>query len=300
MTRTLTAGMISHVAGTAHTRARMLRLDLVDGTTLAITDHDKNLIFDLGDGSETYLASTGMSVSDVQQSTGFDADDFEVTGPVTDTGLTTKTALLGGRFDGAVARLFQVNWANLADGAIEIQNGTVALATVRGGSFKLTVHSEIGKFQQTLGDVTTLQCRYDFGTAPCPAVPVSVTATVSAVTDERSFSVTYAGTYASDYFNKGTVQFTSGTLAGTRKVEVYDFTSGGAGAGSLVLWTGLVEAPDIGDVLTLRQGCYDLASNQSKSRVACVALLGSAVDFGGEPDLPGQDKMLTYPSGGAA
>lgn len=276
----------------------MLRLSLKDGSNLAITDHDQDIDFDLGDGVVTYSASTGILPSNLALSSGFDADDIEVQGPITGNGLTTLPAFLGGRFDDAVAELFQVNWSNLAQGAIKLLRGFTVLASVDGGKFKLTIHSEISKFHQTIGDVTSLYCRYAFGVAPCPAVPVTLAATVSGVTSAGAFAVTFTGTYASDYFNRGTVEFATGALAGTRPVEIQDFT-GGVGIGSLILWTDLAAIPTIGDTLTITQGCYDLAGNQSKTRAACVVLLGSAVDFGGEPDLPGQDKMLTFPNPGA-
>jgi len=234
MARTLSAGLISHIAGTAHTRATMLRLDLNDGSTLAITDHDQDLDFDLGDGVVTYLSGVGILPSDVALSTGFEADDFEARGPITDDGLTTLVAMLGGRFDNATAKLFQVNWSDLTQGAIKILQGYVAQADVNGGEFKLTIHSEMSKFSQTVGSVTSLYCRYAFGVTPCPAVPVTLACTVTAVTDERQFAFSFTGTTATGFYNRGTVSFTGGALSGTRKVEVFSFT-GGTGWGGVVL-----------------------------------------------------------------
>lgn len=292
--RSLSFGLTAMLAGDADPRVTMLRLDLADGTVLAITDHDRDLPFDLGDGVATYSASSGLAISDISLSVGFDADDFEVTGPVTEDGLTTLPALLGGRFDDAVARLFQISWEDPEHGAIALMRGFVALAEVQGGRFKLTCHSEISKLQRPVGAVSGPYCRYTFGVDDgiasfCPAVPEELAATVAAVTDDRAFSVTYSGTFANDYWNKGAVQFATGALAGTRKVEIDLFTSGGAGAGSLALFAPLVALPEVGDTLTIRQGC-------GHTRPDCVEILGDAVDFGGEPDMPGADLVLTYPS----
>ncbi len=284
MSRTLTAALVTHLALPAQTRAVMLRLDLKDGTVLAITDHDQDLAYDLGDGSASYSASTGILPSDLSLSTGFDADDIEVIGPVTDSGATTRAALLGGRFDDAVARLFMVNWNSLTDGAIRLLSGRVVLATVEGGRFRLTIHSEITRYAQEIGRTITGYCDADFGDARCGHVIVPLAATVTAVTDERAFTVSFAGTYANDYFNRGTLAFLTGVLAGCRPVEIFDWTSGGA----VTLWTGLAEAPEIGDTLELSQGC-------GKTRLDCMDF-ANIVNFRGFPDVPGTDQVLRYPN----
>ena len=280
--RTLTSGMAGHIAGTAHKRAVMLRLDLVDGTVLAITDHDKDLSFDLGDGAATYSAGTGILPSDLSLAVGFDASDIEVVGPIGDS--VTRAAVLGGRYDDAVARLFQVNWNALSDGAIKLMRGRVAMSAVEGGRFKLTINSEAARFTQQVGRIISGYCEADFGDTRCGYTVTPLAATVTAVTDDRTFSVSFTGTYADNYFNRGTVTFTSGALAGCRPVEVHDW----AGVGAVALWTSLPEAPQVGDTLELRQGC-------GKTRADCLAF-DNVVNFRGFPDVPGTDQVMKYPS----
>ena len=283
--RTLTNGLAGHIAGTAHKRAVMLRLDLVDGSTLAVTDHDNPIGFDLGDGEVEYTPRTGILPSDISLSTGFDPDDFEVTGPITETGLTTRTAILGGRFDGAVARLFQVNHSAPSQGAIKLLKGEVVMAEAVDSTFKLTVNSQIARFAQQVGRIITGYCDADFGDARCGYTVVPLAATVTAVTDDRTFTVSFTGTYADNYFNRGTVTFTSGDLNGCRPVEVFDWSA----AGAVALWTSLPESPSIGDTLQLRQGC-------GKTRAACL-VYDNVVNFRGFPDVPGTDQIMKFPDG---
>lgn len=284
--RTLGA-LAGHISGTAHKRATMLRLDLADGSVLAVTDHDETLSFDLGDGAASYTPATGILPSDLLLTAGLEADQMEVTGPVTETGLTTRTALIGGRFDYARARLFQVNWSDLSQGAAKLLEGEVVLAEVTSGTFKLTIHSQIARLSRTIGRVITGYCDADFQDARCGFSEAATVATVSGVTDARSFTVSYSGTIASDWFNRGTAQFTSGALSGTRPVEVFDF-AGGAGAGAVALWIDLPEVPAIGDTLNLKRGC-------DKTRTACMAY-GNMINFRGFPDVPGSDQVLKYPN----
>lgn len=282
MSRTLSADLATHLAGDTHTRCAMLRLDLVDGSTLAFTDHDAPLSFDLGDGAASYEPDTGILPSDLSLSAGFDADDMEVSGPIGD--VVTRTALLGGRFDDAVVRFFQVNWSDLTDGPVRLVKGRVVRADVLGGTFKFTIHSEMSKFSQTVGRTIIAYCDADFGDARCGFDVVPVDATVTAVTDERSFTVSFSGSFADDYFNFGTVTFLTGAMAGCRPVEVFDWTA----AGVVTLWTGAVEPPGIGDTLELRQGC-------PKTREACLGF-DNVVNFRGFPDVPGSDQVLRYPN----
>lgn len=289
--RTLSAGIAGHIAGTAHKRVSMLRLDLVDGSTLALTDHNRDLPFDLGDGSATYLAGTGILPSDLSLSTGFDADEIEVSGPIVAggslaAGEVTKTMVLGGRFDDATARCFQVNWDDLDGGAIELLKGRVVLAEVEGSRFKLTIRSEIDKFSQEVGRTITAYCDADFGDSRCGYSPITDAVTVTAVTDARSFTVSNTAARANDFFNMGTVQFTSGALNGTRPVEVFDYATSGA----VALWTELPEPPQVGDTLNIMQGC-------GKTRADCLAY-DNVVNFRGFPDVPGSDQVLRYPNPG--
>ena len=286
--RSLTAGMTTHLAGRTHKRCAMLRLDLQDGTTYAITDHEQSLAFNLGDGEVTYSPRSGILPSDLSLSTGFDADSVEISGPVVETATeawhVTRAAVLGGRFDDAVARFFQVRWDNLANGPIRLMKGYVVKAEVVASRFKLTIHSEISKYKQETGRVITGYCDADFQDSRCGYSETPDTVTVASVTDERLIVIDNTEGRADDYFNRGTVTFTSGPLAGIRPIEIQDFASSGA----LSLWAELPELPEVGDTVELRRGC-------GKTRTDCMAY-GNIVNFRGFPDVPGTDQVLRYPN----
>lgn len=288
MSRTLGGPLTTYVAAGAKTPARMLRLDLRDGGTLAITDHSADIAFDLGDGSVTYSPRTGILPSDLSLSTGFDADEVEITGPLVETATedwhVTKAMVLGGRFDDATVRFFEVNWRDLTMGAIKLMRGIVYMANVEGSTFKLSIRSEISRFSQEIGRTITAYCDADFGDTRCGYVITPLSATITAVTSEREFTVSFTGTYADNFFNRGTVTFTSGALAGTRPVEVFDWSA----AGQVATYVELVALPEIGDTLELRQGC-------GKTRTDCIEY-ANIVNFRGFPDVPGTDQVLRYPN----
>jgi uncharacterized phage protein (TIGR02218 family) len=278
VSRTLSAGLSSHISGRSHTRCNMILLDLRDGNNIGITDHDKDITFDIGDGEVTYDSGTGILTSDVSQSASLDADNFEVTGPIAD--VVTLEAVLGGRFDRARVRLFQINWKRPQDGAIKILAGNISEARVEGGRFVFEVRSDFDRFNQVVGRVITNQCDADYGDARCGATPEQITYTVTGVTDALSFTGSFTGSYAADYFNFGTIEFTSGDLAGTLPIEIFDWTAGG----QITLFCPAAEAPAIGDTATVKRGC-------GKSRADCMAR-NNIVNFRGFPEIPGSDQIL--------
>lgn len=280
MTRTLGGPLASHLATRTHTRCRMLRMDLVDGTSIGITDHDQPLSFDLGDGALNYSPSTGIVTSDIEMSAGFETDNYEITGPISVT--VTLAGVVGGRFARARIRIFEVNWNSLGSGPIRLMAGNIAETSVEGGKFRFQVRSDVDRFNQVIGRTITPYCNADFMDARCGYSEAALSATVSAVTDTMRFTVTFSGSYANDYFNKGTVSFQTGELAGTLPVEIEDWTSGGA----IELFMPLFGLPEIGDTLDLRRGCQ-------KTRAACMAY-SNIENFRGFPEVPGSDQVLKY------
>lgn len=278
MSRTLTAGMTGHLATRSHTRAMMLLLVLRDGTSIGVTNHDKDIVFDLGDGSVTYQAGTGILTSDISLQAGLDADNYEVTGPISD--IVTLEALTGGRFNRARASLFQVNWRNLTLGAIKLLAGNVSEARIDGGSFTFEIRSDCDRFNQVVGRLITNNCDADYGDTRCGATPESVVGTVTSVVDALSFTVSYAGSYADDYFNAGTVEALTGQLAGTDPIEIQDWSVGG----NVVLFIPLAENPAVGDTFNIKRGC-------GKSRADCMAR-NNIANFRGFPDLTGSDQLM--------
>jgi hypothetical protein len=173
----------------------------------------------------------------VSLSASLDADNYEVTGPIGDT--VTLDAIVGGRFNRARARLFQVNWKDLSQGAIKLLAGNVSEARVEGGKFTLEVRSDMDRYNQVVGRVLTDSCDADFADqVSCFATATEITGTVTDVTDAMRFTVSFTGSYANDFFNKGTVRDFSGASGG-RPVEIESWTS----AGVIVLFAPLTEAP---------------------------------------------------------
>lgn len=280
MTRTVGGGLATHLAEHGQTVATMLRIDCVNGDTLAFTDHDNELSYDLGDGVAVYQPWTGINPSDVVLAAGFDASNFEVTGPLGD--VVTRAHVLGGKFRGANARLFIVNWADLTDGAAKIMRGRVAGSRVEGSRFVFEVRNAADAFNESWGRVFSPLCSATFGDAQCTVARTPIAATVTAVTDAFRFTLDLGGAHPDDYFNLGAVSFQSGELDGTADAAVFDY-NGTTGAVELV--EPMFAAPQVGDTVNIYRGCSKLLKSDDASLPTCLSY-GNVVNFRGWPECP--------------
>lgn len=293
MTRTVPTAIATKLANGLSTLSRCLRLDLRDGTSIGITDRDRALTVNLGDGDLTYSARTGVLPSAVSLKLGFETDNFEVRGPIGD--LVTQAAVLGGRYDRAVARLFDVDWQAPGNTA-PLMRGHIAEARVEAGEFVFTVRSVADAFNQTIGVVLTPYCRYDFGDSRCGVDTTSYTfaGTVTGVTDEMTFQAMLSGSPTAAQARMGKVEWLTGDLAGTNPMEVF-----GLSGTTLTMWAPMAEPPAIGDTFNLKAGCSKLRASDDATIPTCFSY-ANVENFGGEPDLTGSDGYNKYPVPGSS
>ncbi len=286
--RTHSAGLETHLAGLTHSRCNMLLLDLVDGTTIGLTDHDINLTFDLdGDGPINYQAGHGILPSDVTTKVGFDVDNYEVSMPFGD--VVTLEGITGRRFQRARTRLFQVNWDDVTQGASRTLYGKVADARPEGGTAVLEVRGLTEAYNHIVGRVLTTSCDADFGDTRCGVARTEFATTVTAVTSNLAFTLDITGMPAIN-FDFGGIQFTAGALDGTREMELFSFD---AGTGEVELFGPLSGVPEVGDALILFNGCSKLLMSDDVSVPTCLSY-DNVLRYRGFWDAPGTDTYNKY------
>jgi uncharacterized phage protein (TIGR02218 family) len=287
MTATLSTDFQSHLKSRSHQLCWLLRLDLKDGTVLGFTDHDQVLNFDDGDGAIDYRPDFGMALSNIQTGTGLDAGNFEVTFPISS--IITREAVTGGRFNRAEARLSRVIWSNLSAGARKFMLGNAGEWRVEGDKAIAEVRDQRDRLNQTVGRQLQNQCDADYGDQiRCFATPTEITGTVTAVTSATQFTVSFSGTYADGFFDRGkVVGLTGGNV--NLIAPIWSWTS----AGAIELFMPLIEAPQVGDTFTVKDGC-------ARTRAACMAH-GQILNFRGFPEVPGTSALKpAIPAQGSA
>lgn len=276
------------LSGSNRSAAECVMMQDRSGTRIGFTTWDVPLTADIGTGAGDESFFAGMNMGSLTLATGFDAGYFEFSGPLGPT--LTRADVNGGRWNSAFVWLFKIS----PDGGeiVPLMKGRAREPRVEGGSFHFEVRNEADRLNQKQGRRISNLCSADFGDAQCGLPLVPIAATVSAVTDDLHFSVTFSGTYADDYFNQGTADFQTGDLAWLPSMEVEDFT-GGTGSGFVELFEPFFKPPQIGDTLTLNRGCSKLRISADGSLPTCHGY-SNILNFRGFPEVPGSDQVLKY------
>jgi uncharacterized phage protein (TIGR02218 family) len=273
--KTLPPGLDAHVAGEVTTLAFCWKLTRRDGTVLGFTDHDRDIVVD----AVTYRAASGMSPSAISASADLRVDELDIEGILSSEAIA-EDDVLRGLYDYAELSLYLVNYQQPEEGALLLRTGWMGEITLRDGQFVAELRGLTQALQQTIGDIYSAGCRARFGDARCGKnkTTFTVSGTVDAVHGLHGFSDA-ARTEASGHFALGSVIFTSGVNEGL-EMEVKAF-AGGRFEFSLPIYS----PPAIGD-------SYDAVAGCDKAFETCVVRFNNALNFRGEPHVPGTDKIM--------
>lgn len=272
---TLTPALSEHLAQEVTTLATCWKITRTDGVMLYFTEHDSDVTVD----GDRYVAASGMSASAVTSQAGLSVDNLEFEGMLAADAIA-ETDILSGRYDHAEITIFMVNYADPSAGKLPLKTGWLGEVTLQGGQFVAEMRGLSSRLQQTIGDVYTSTCRAKLGDAKCGINLNAYTVTGTVTQVEASFAFTDAArTEANHYFSYGVVRFTSGANNGL-SMEVRDFSAGRFG-----LFLPLPYPIAIGDSYSAVAGC-------DKHFDTCISRFNNAVNFRGEPHVPGTDRLL--------
>jgi len=264
------------------TFAHVWTVTLTNGTVLRYTDHDRDLTV----AGQVYVATAApFEAGSVQSSAGLNADQLEVT--IAGLPAAERAQIDAGVWDDAAIVFAEVDWSNPALGVRIKRTGwlgrVIYVTAADGGAVRLQVElmGLLARLQQTVHQVTTPTCRARLGDARCTVAlgPLTVTGTLTAATS-RSAVADSARAEAAGTYSGGVLTWTSGLNAGL-KSEVKAHTAGGA----LSLLFPLPYAPAVGDAYSLVPGC-------DKTIATCASKFSNALNFRGEPWVPGADAIV--------
>ena len=229
--------------------------------------------------SVTYLAVSGFTPTAVATTGNLAVDNLDVEG-ILDGTVISEADLLAGKYDFAEIEIFKVNYADLTQGKLPLRRGWLGEVRFSRKHFVVEVRGLSQRLSQTMGELYTPACRAKLGDTRCKVALASftVTASVTAVTNNQVFSAS-ALTQNAGYFDFGKITFTSGNNNGL-SMEVKTYTPG-----SLTLVFPMPYTVAAGNSFTIHAGC-------DKNFLTCIERFDNAVNFRGEPHVPGIDKML--------
>lgn len=275
--KTLSTALAAHIDGEVTTVATCWRLERADGWVRGFTDHDRDLVVD----GLPYTASTGFLPSAIKSGADLSVDNLDVDGFLDDEALKASD-LTAGAYDGARIDIFVVNWADLSQGRILLRRGWLGEVKRADQRFSAEVRGVANRLQQTQGKLYSRLCRTDLGSTECTVVlgPLTDDLTISAVSAGDAFVVPTAR--PSGFYAFGTCTFLTGANAGG-STEVL-----GHVGQAITLFTPMPRPIAVGDQVRLLAGC-------DKTPETCHARFANIVNFRGEPHIPGNDKVFSYP-----
>ncbi len=264
-------------AGPLETVATWWRILRGDGIALGFTTHDRDLWFD----GVCHAAAPGMIPSAIRRTADFTPDSAEVEGSLSHAAISAAD-LAAGRYDGARIMIGVVDWDSL-EWAI-IYTGTLGEISEEDGAFAGSLISRKADLLRDPVPRTSPGCRAEFCGPGCTLSAAAYTqlGTIAAADADRA-AVTCVGLIAPELYLGGALRWLDGPLAGLRaEIRAID-------GAWLVLDRPIDQPPGAGDRVLLRQGC-------DKRLETCANRFDNAVNFQGEPFLPGNDRLIRYPA----
>ncbi len=276
--------LAAHLRSGATTVARAWALERADGVVMGFTDHDRDLAFD----GVTFRADSGLSARALAQSTGLAVDNTEAAGALSDAALREED-ILAGRYDGAALRIWEVNWADVAQRRM-IFRGTLGEISRADGAFRAELRGLAEALGQPQGRVYQGVCAAVLGDAACGVdlsqPGMSSERPAEAVEGSRVFRFEEFAGFEERWFEKGRLRVLSGAAQGLYGVIKNDRMNG---AGRRIeLWEPIPADVAPGDMLRIEAGC-------DKRAATCRLKFGNFVNFRGFPHIPGEDWLMAVP-----
>jgi len=251
------------------------RIERRDGVTIGLTSHDS----DLATSEVVYRAKPGMVPSAIERRDPIKGGGMEISGALSSDAVT-KRDLLEGRWDGAAVTVFAVDWRSPDDIQL-LGSGRIGSVTLSNGGFAAEFHGAAVVFDRQASERTTPDCRARLGDARCrvPMAPRRRYARILSQ-DGRRLTLDVHEPVANAY-GDGRLRWVTGANSG---LEALIARSEGA---ELYLRR-FPHHVDPGAMVEIEQGC-------DRQIETCAARFGNALNFQGEPFLPGMDLLTRYP-----
>ncbi len=253
------------------------RLERRDGVTIGLTSHDRDLVV----GGLTYRAAPGLVPSAITRGIALEPDSMELKGAITDDAIRDED-LRAGRWDNAALWLHLTEWTEPGVLWLELMRGELGGVQNQGQGFAVELSGPAAVLTRPVSPETSPGCRARLGDKAC-RVDLAARRRVAQVAGVSGSVVSIAGgglTPGDHVF--GTLRWLAGDNCGL----VHNIIA--SDAGSVTLTDAPAYSAAVGTRVLLTEGC-------DKQMATCSARFGNAINFRGEPYLPGSDLLTRYP-----
>ena len=262
------------------TTALALRLDRADGVALGLTSHDRALTI----GGLIHAPHPGLTVSTIRHSGTLEPGGLDIAGGLSSAGLS-EADLATGRWNGARLTLSRVDWRSADAAPAPLFTGTFGAVQMADGRYTVEVVQDAPNLSEGARiPYASPGCRARFCDAACGlnAARFTAAAEVTAI-NGAAITLTLPPATLPDFIG-GRLRWLEGATRGLWSDVV------AVEAGALVLSVPPALPIDTPTRVQVVEGCDHMLST-------CAARFDNAVNFRGEPHLPGMDLLTRYPGG---
>lgn len=272
----ISTALRNHYAAGSTTLATCWKATLKDGTVVAATSHQRDIVF----GGVTYLSAAAYTPTDIESSADLSPDNLELEGFLASPAIRTVD-LHTGLWDYAAIEIFEVNYKDLTMGRNRVRDGTLGEVKGSFAKFRAELRGLTQAYSRKIVSLILQDCSARLGDARCKINIALHThnGTVQGITDNRVIQDA-ARTEPYNYLTRGLLTFTSGLNAGlSMEVKIND------GLGYVTLQQGMPFAIAIGDTYTVTEGCPGRFDEDCKTR------FNNVLNYRGHPAhiFPGSD-----------
>ncbi len=253
-----------------------------DGAILGFTNHDLLISFDGTD----FMADSGMSGSELQETLGLGVDNMDIAGAITSDQLT-EFDISSGKYDHALIELYAVNWTDPVQRYL-IKRGRLGEVTRGVVHFEAELRGLAAEIQQEVGRLYQFTCDAILGDSHC-GIDLTDPAYLGngAVVSSSGNNLELSGidSFEDGWFTHGILEFMSGLNLG-KKLEIKRSTKTG-----VILWSAPPLAVALGDTIEVVAGC-------DRTYATCKAKFANGVNFRGFPHMPSDEIVIQYPNTG--
>ncbi len=253
------------------------RLERRDGVTIGLTSHDR----DLSIGGVVYRAAPGMVPSAIATGISLEPESMDLKGALTSDAIS-EADLSAGKWDGAVLTLALTEWT--APGAMwpELTQGTLGAVERQGEAFSAELTGPAGVLAGPVAPETSPGCRARLGDRACRVDLARHRREVSISGMTADVASVSGGGLAAGAYIFGHLRWLEGENCGMAQGIVSN------DAGTVTLADLPAFPVTAGTRALLTEGC-------DKQMATCSSRFGNAINFRGEPYLPGMDLLTRYP-----
>ena len=270
-------GQVNFLDQPLSTLAFCWRLERRDGVALGLTSHDRDMVV----AGFPYRAAPGLVPSAFSRGIGLEVESMDLQGALSSDAISEED-MRAGRWDGAMLWLHLTQWEMPGELWLELMRGTLGSVEQKGDAFSVELRGPNAVLGQPVIPETSPGCRARLGDNACRVDLAGRQYVVRvAAMEEEVVRVEGGGLSAGDYAF-GTLRWMEGRNCGLTQSILANDTS------SVTLADIPIFAVEVGTRALLTQGC-------DKRLESCRARFANAVNFRGEPYLPGSDLLTRYP-----